>query len=324
MSLRVLAVAFVLPLVAVGAAGSPRKATLLELQRLNRRPALFAGPANQAVNITGFCRRIGCDPEVEGSCAPVCTTKPCCCWSTFAADQHPFYPSPEEVRSKQICHDPPPGFLYAPEPGLTYNDGYVDALKRAGLPVYDGRRLCCLRRAAGPQEDSQRDLRMAVPTTSTTTVTTTEAKPPEIYEPVDPVFTTEPPPTTSLLNPGDEYENAQMEEAAQKHLEAAESLQDSVSALNASAVAVQEINDKLQTDPNLVRSRKHVAEMRSAIHDWALRRWVNLNRLKTGDASAFDSVAAPPAPSDVAAPPGLSPEDPVIEAEPVFEVASKA
>jgi len=142
---------------------------------------------------------------------------------------------------------------------------------------------------------------MAVPTTTTTTaaVTTTTGIP----EPgeVDAAFTTKTF-TTSLLNPGDEYENAQMEKAARAHLLAAEDLQSAVASLNASAVAVQEVNDKLQTDPNLVRSRKHVAQMRSAIRDWAVRRWANLKRLSTGDASAFDNGPTPP---PGLAPPGL-------------------
>ena len=41
----------------------------------------------------------------------------------------------------QECLNAPEGFVYAPEPGLTYDDGYLAALKKANLPTYDGRRL---------------------------------------------------------------------------------------------------------------------------------------------------------------------------------------
>lgn len=188
---------------------------------------------------------------------------------------------------------PPDGFDYAPEPGMTFDDGYVAALKKANLPTYDGRRLCCLRRKDGVLYDSQVDLRLAVKTSATTTTAaaaaTTTAGVPEPGEPLAPQFTTEVV-TTSLMNPGDEYENAQMEEAARAHLKAADDLSSAVGALNSSAVAIDEIDAKLQTDPNLVRSRKHVAQMRAAIRGWAERRWANLERLKTGDVSAFDDA----------------------------------
>jgi len=243
------------------------------------------------LNLQGFCQRSDCS---KPPCKPVCQSQPCCCWSTFANDIHPSYPSEEETKSKQECLNPPEGFRYAPEPGLTYDDGYLDALKNQALPQYSGRRLCCLRRSLGVQDESQRDLRLAVPTTTAATITvvTTKAGVPEPGE-VPAAFTTKTF-TTSLMNAGDEFENAQMEEAARAHLAAAKSLQSAVSALNASATAIDEVNDKLQTDPNLVRSRKNVARMRTAIRGWAQRRWANLKRLKTGDASAFDSGPAPP------------------------------
>jgi hypothetical protein len=158
----------------------------------------------------------------------------------------------------------------------------------------------------GVQDESQQDLRFAVKTTTpapgltTTTAAASEEEGPPPPGEVPAAFTTKTF-TTSLLNPGDEYENAQMEEAARAHLAAAKDLQSAVVALNASAEAVGEVNAKLQTDPNLLRSRKHVAEMRAAIRGWAERRWANLKRLKTGDASAFDN-----APTLPAAPPGLT------------------
>lgn len=139
------------------------------------------------------------------------------------------------------------------------------------------------------QEDSQKDLRMAVPTTTTTTIITTTLGDPQ----PEAAFTTETF-TTSLLNPGDEFENAQIEKAAEEHLHTARDLTVSVAALNHSVTAMQEANDQLNNDPNLIRSRKHIAEMRGAIHDWAVRRWANLKRLSTGDASAFQDGPAPP------------------------------
>jgi len=251
-----------------------RKIGLLELQR---RPAAFAGPASPPeLNLQGFCKRIECKTP---PCKPVCSSQPCCCWSTFAAEVHPAYPSPDETASKQECLYAPKGFRYAPEPGLSYDDGYSDALKAASLPTYAGRRLCCLRRKPGVQDESQQDLRMAVKTTTTgQAVVVTTAGVPEPGE-LNAAFTTETF-TTSILNPGDEYENAQVEMAARAHLAAAEELTAAVSSLNNSATAIQEVNDILQTDPNLVRSRKHVAQMKKAIAGWAGRRWENLNKLK--------------------------------------------
>jgi len=283
-------------------------AAILELRPQSRRaflavnstrggvPPAFGGPQQNpaTINLQGFCRRVDCKPGDD--CEPVCTEQPCCCWSTFAAEIHPAYPAPDETANKQECLFAPEGFTYAPEPGLTFDDGYVAALKKANLPTFDGRRLCCLRRSDGVQDDSQRDLRFAVKTSTTTIAMfgTTTAAIPDPDE-VDPMFTTQIV-TTSLMNPGDEYENAQMEEAARKHLAAANDLSAAVGALNSSAMAIEEIDDKMQTDPNLVRSRKHVAQMRAAIRGWAERRWANLERLKTGDASAFDDApAGPPA-----------------------------
>lgn len=220
-----------------------------------------------------------------------------------------------ESKSKQLCLNPPDGFVYAPEPGGSFDDGYFDTLKNQGLPTYDGRRLCCVRRADGVQVDSQQDLSQAVkpiPTTTTTGVLgvaadgssetagdgSSESAVDESSETagvageagvtVPAQFTTETF-TTSLLAPGDEYETAQMEEAAQAHLTAANDLTEAASALSTSATAINAVNMKLQTDPNLLRSRKHVAEMRAAIDSWAKQRWHNLNILKAGDASAFGS-----------------------------------
>lgn len=255
--------------------------TLLQLQRVKQHlPTAFSGPAGSAqLNLTGFCDR----PDKK----PACDQKPCCCWSTWAADKHPTYPNEDEVKSKQECRNPGAGYQYAPDPGLTYNDGYFDTLKMQGYPVYAGRRLCCLRRAKGVQEESQRDLRMAVKTTTTTAVKTT----PAAGVAVPAAFTTEIL-TTSLLNPGDEYETAQMETAARAHLLAADNLFEAVHALNQSAIAIGEVNTKLQTDPNLLRSRQNVANMKAAINAWVAKRWENLGKLKSGDASAFSNAGA--------------------------------
>jgi len=275
-------------------AAAPRRTALLQLQRVSQgkvSPA-FADPVENPaeLNLQGFCKRSDCTGP---TCEPVCREQPCCCWSTFAADAHPSYPSPEETRSKQECLFAPEGFMYAPEPGLTYDDGYMSALTKANLPKYEGRRLCCLRRAEGVQHESQRDLRYAVKTSSVAPVVTTTAQGVPDPGDVDPMFTTKIV-TTSLMNPGDEFENAQMEEAARRHLAAANDLSSAVSSLNSSAVAIEEVHNKLQTDPNLVRSREHVGQMKNAIRAWAVRRWDNLKRLATGDASAFGDAPAPP------------------------------
>jgi len=288
-----------------------RKAVLLESQRLlkiKQRPPVFAAPseASAGVEIAGFCKRLDC---TKPPCKPACTKQPCCCWSTYAADQHPEYPSPVTVRSRQKCLYAPEGFAYTPEPGLSYDDGIIDTLQRQGFPSFAGRRLCCLHRKLAAPDDSLRDLWEAVPTTSTTTVASTAPSVPELGE-VNSLFTTETF-TTSLFEPGDEYENAQMEMAARAHLASADDLLSAAAALNISATSIEEINKELTTNPNLVRSSEHAAQLRSAIHNWAVRRWNNLKKLSAGDASAFGRDEAlkileevnsvPPAP-----PPGLT------------------
>lgn len=288
------------------AAASSRRLSLLQLQRTSRSYSapLFQGPSGQTVNVQGFCVRPGCTEN----CEPVCTEPPCCCWSTYAAEEHPLYPSNSGVGNKQQCMYPPAGYVYAPDPGLTYNDGYLDELRKAGLPEYDGRKLCCLHRAKGAASDSQNELGQAVPTTTTTTMVTVTIPVSAIYGVQTEVTTTVPPEfaaeavTTSLMKPGDEYENAQLEEGAQKKLEVAQALQGAVSSLNSSATDLQEVNDLLQNDPNMVRSRNHIVEMNAAIHGWAQRRWANLKKLATGDASAFTAGSASSSPIDSAAP----------------------
>lgn len=293
------------------AAAKVRHATLLELQRLSEhRPPVFAKPPDPPSTpaINGFCKRIECTTP---PCEPVCTEQPCCCWSTFAGDQHPTYPSPDEVKRKQQCLYPPKGFIYAPDPGLSHDDGYLDALELAGLPSYPGRRLCCLRRANSVIPDSQLDMLDAVPTVTTTAAIGVETpaivwnkgtsmKSVPLPGEINPAFTTRTT-TQPSLNAGDEYENAQMEMAAQSHLAAAHDLLSAVAGLNASNAALKEVQDRLQSDPNLLRERQDAARIRNAIHDWAVRRWANLKRLSTGDASAFDNDKGPPAP-----PPGLT------------------
>lgn len=305
-TVQVSALALTWPLCVAGAlvAGQPRH-TLLQLQRTSvELPPAFAGPVENAaeLNLKGFCKR----PDKK----PACLEQPCCCWSTWAANKHPAYPNEAEVRAMQECLNPPKGFRYAPEPGLTYDDGYLATLKNQGFPVYDGRRLCCLRRDLGVQDESQRDLALAIKTTTTTTVTTTTVPGVVEEEPVGvtvpPLFTTEIV-TTSLLNPGDEYETAQMEAAAREHLKAADDLMEAVGAINASTAAVAEVRDYMETDPNLVRSRKHVAQMNAAIDAWRYKRWSNLAKLEAGDASAFEPVSAPPLVIPVVpAPPSLT------------------
>lgn len=290
-------------------AAKPRRVAFLRLNEypdVEDRPDTFEGE-DAELNVVGFCALEGCDSQgkdAEGKpCASACEPKqPCCCWSSFANEQHPSYPDPFEVRSNQKCVNPPEGFDYAPEPGLSYDSGVLETLKRSGEPTYDDRKLCCLRRHDGVQHESQYDLRDAVPTPTTTPATTTESAillPPEPGQ-VDAAFATEAPPTTSLMNPGEEYENAQMEEAARAHLDTAHELMDATHALETSTDALADVDNKMQSDPDLIRSRRNVAKMKAAVHNWAVRRWANLKRLKSGDASAFDDaprLASAPAPA---------------------------
>merc|ERR1719215_1673073 len=99
---------------------------------------------------------------------------------------------------------------------------------------------------------SQRDLRVFVPTTTTMTTTASQEY---INHWTTTSLTT---PQLPLLDPGDEWENFQMEEAARAHLAAANDLLAATAALNASATAIGEVNEKVETDPSLARRKKRV------------------------------------------------------------------
>lgn len=259
---------------------------------LGARPPLFGGPAvvGSQLNLQGFCKR----PDDE----PACTSTPCCCWSLYAHRLSEVTSSDTEVKSKQKCLNPPDGFIYTPEPGLSFDDGYKTMLKDQGYTVYSDRRLCCLREKHGIEEESQMDLADSVktsPTTTTAVPTTTTAEGPPPPDEVPAAFTTKAPETTTLPAPGDEFETAQMEAAAKAHLKAAEDITEAVSALNSSATAITVVRERLETDPNLVKSRQRAARIKAAIGAWSARRWQNLEKLKTGDASAFAPAAPAPA-----------------------------
>lgn len=135
-----------------------------------------------------------------------------------------------------------------------------------------------MRRALSAHDESQQDLAMAVThTTVTTTTTTYIVAVAEVVE-VSPVVDTE---TFAIpqLDPGDEYEDHEMEAAARAHLAAADDLESAAVALGASTDAIQEVVTKLESDPNFVRKRRHIAKMKTSIHDWAVRRWENLRKL---------------------------------------------
>lgn len=247
-----------------------------------RRPAflqskvapVFASPHGTPLDLEGFCKR---DDN-----KPACTKKGCCCWSTFAQDKHPTYPTPTESENKRECLNPPKGFTYTAEPGSTFDDGYMETLKKANLPVFSGRSLCCVRSIDGVNQESQRSLKQAVKTAPMTAAPPT----PDMVA----AFTTQAPQKQVYLKSGDEFETGQLENAARAHLAAAKSIAKAAIALNASATAIQQVNHELNTDPNLIRTREHVKQMKGAIKAWSVRRWANLKRLETGDASAFDDA----------------------------------
>jgi len=290
-----------------GPAGSP---SLFAAPSLFGTPSLFGSHAGSPTfTLNGFCKRI--DRK------PACTAQPCCCWGTFGAEQHPAYPSPDEVDSSEVCLNPPDGFEYAPEPGLTSDDGYVQSLIAQNKPLYMNRRLCCLHRSDGMWENSQRDLRFAVPTMPPVTTTSSPdffaAQQELINRWTTTTLTTQ---TLPLLNPGDEYENAQMEEAARAHLAAANDLMEAAAALNGSANAIEEVNEKLQTDPSLVRRKKRVTKIKTEIRKWAERRWVGLRRLskdlavsQSSQPSALEETPPPPLPSSTVWPHIVVPRD---------------
>lgn len=243
-------------------------------------PPAFAAPNGKALNLKGFCQR----PDKK----PACTQQPCCCWSTFAADKHPAYPSPDEVTGGQSCLNPPAGFTYSPEPGNTFAAGYLETLKKASLPVYAGRRLCCLRTSLGVKEESQQDLSAAIKKAPKRSVVAVAAAPAAaavavtVPEPgqVDPAFKPKEQKKVVALKSGAEFETAKMEQAAQAHLTAANSLTKTAASLEASANAIADVNHALTSDPTFVRKRKRVQKMRSAVKAWSKRRWANLKKLE--------------------------------------------
>lgn len=300
-----------LALCQIGAAAiSPRSTVpLLQLQRDRRSNPppgglpVFGLPVDKFGAVTmpdfyvnGFCKRF--DGE------PACTEKPCCCWSTYGNEKHPAYPSPSEVLGQQDCLNPPDGFDYAPDPGLTFDDGYKRALELQGQPQYVNRRLCCLHRSNGARYESQRDLHTAVEPAATT-VTTTVARMMVAIDPTPGPWTTVTTTTARLLNPGEEYgtndvnPNARLEEAARRHLAAANDLSSAAAALNASASAIEDITTKLKTDPSLVRRQKRIAGIKSAIRGWAERRWTYLNRLSKESSPSAIAVGLMPPPGHI-------------------------
>jgi len=259
---------------ALPASVSGRRAALLQLQRHSKEalPPAFAATGGATLNLQGFCQR----PDKKVAC----TQKPCCCWSTFGGEKHPTYPSKAEAHSNQQCSNPPEGFVYSPEPGGAFDSGLMITLKAQNLPVYAGRTLCCLRDKSGALEESQRPLSEAVPPLPTTTaVPTTTAGVPEPGQ-IDEAFATKAPVTLAPLKAGEEYDSAQMEEAARAHMAAAISLTNTAASLNASATEIADVNNLLNNDPKLAASRVRVAKLKASIKGWSTRRWINLEKLK--------------------------------------------
>mmetsp|Transcript_51808 Transcript_51808/g.152684 ORF Transcript_51808/g.152684 Transcript_51808/m.152684 type:complete len:201 (+) Transcript_51808:48-650(+) len=110
-----------------------------------------AGEAQPKVQYAGFCAR----PDQK----PVCAEPPCCCWSTYGGVARPELASPVsyEAVANQRCLNPPKGYAYVPEPGLTHDDGQLRQLALSGEPTYQGRRLCCLTDPQDPNRHSMRE-----------------------------------------------------------------------------------------------------------------------------------------------------------------------
>lgn len=272
---------------------------LLQLQRKSRsfqQPVLFDSPhlwKNQpkSFQINGFCKQ----PDSDG---PACTEQPCCCWSTYGADAHIAYPSPDETESHQKCLNPPQGFEYSFEPGLSFDNGYLDSAQRRNQATYAGRRLCCLTRDAAGKYESQRTLADAVPPMPTTSTTGNHqdllmsAKQKERWT----TMTTS---TAPVLKPGDEYGigvpdgddwNHEMEAAARAHMAAANELTSAVAELNISTEALNDINTELQDNPSLAHRRERLAKMKGAVRGWAERRWSALKALRTAQGATSDPM----------------------------------
>lgn len=272
---------------------------LLQLQRKRRTlhsQPLFDSPhlwKNQpgSFQLNGFCKQPDSDE-------PACTEQPCCCWSTYGADAHIAYPSPDETESHQKCLNPPQGFEYSFEPGLSFDNGYLDAAQRWNQATYAGRRLCCLTRDAAGKYESQRTLADAVPPMPTTS-TAVNHQDSLMNAKQKQRWTTVTTSTAPSLEPGDEYGigvaegddwNHEMEAAARAHMAAANELTSAVAELNVSAEALNDINTELQDNPSLAHRRERLARMKGAVRGWAERRWSGLKALRAAQGSANDPM----------------------------------
>lgn len=97
--------------------------------------------------------------------------------------------------------------------------------------------------------------------------------------------TTVAPTTTTDMLAGQDYETLQLEGAARAHRAAANDLSEAAGALGSAVGSLTEVRNKLETDPELIRRKQHVARMRAAIHNWAEKRFHNIEGLAHGDAT---------------------------------------
>lgn len=90
---------------------------------------------------------------------------------------------------------------------------------------------------------------------------------------------------TLLVN--QDYETLQMEEAARANLRSAEILKASAASMSQSIADISEVKTQLATNPELLRRKQRVQEMREAVRIWAGKRWHNLQHMALGDAAGM-------------------------------------
>mmetsp|Transcript_11725 Transcript_11725/g.31421 ORF Transcript_11725/g.31421 Transcript_11725/m.31421 type:complete len:209 (+) Transcript_11725:165-791(+) len=149
------------PAVGVAAAPSGRP---LRLSLAADRSSALGGPAVEVAQEPGMLYgdpQAGYNPNLTfaGFCkssdgAPACSSPPCCCWSTFSGLDSVVAPNQAKARFERKCLNPPAGYDYVPDPGegVSRETGFKGQFKKAGYPMWEGRKLCCL----APKNDVSR------------------------------------------------------------------------------------------------------------------------------------------------------------------------
>lgn len=265
-------------------------------------PVFNHEPPVQVTPVSGFCLQRGN--------APKCFSIPCCCWSTFSTSEHMAYPNEEEAADGRRCLNPPGGYTYVRQPGFTHDDGDRQSLGMDGSPRFPGRDLCCLMSNDNPaiysmQEPAHgaeefRDTQRFKDHVEEEGVTLDNAKKRALKEAMKithPKFASAPAPAPAVaaaspsaptdLLVNQDYETLQMEEAARANLRSAELLKASAASMSQSIADISQVKTQLATNPELLRRKQRVHDMREAVRTWAGKRWHNLQHMGLGDAAGM-------------------------------------